>query len=132
LKETYYQVSGLSILSTADPILKSLGMSRTFGDLADFSGINRKPGDLRIAELRQAAVIEVDEKGIKAAAAMQAISPDSFGEEPPVFRADHPFLFLVRDNRTGCILFIGRVVNPAEEPGESSAHHAASIIPSPS
>jgi serpin B len=32
--------------------------------------------------------------------------------EPPVFRADHPFVFLIRDDRTGSILFLGRLVNP--------------------
>jgi serpin B len=35
-------------------------------------------------------------------------------EEPPVFRADHPFIFLFRDNRTGSTLFLGRVINPKE------------------
>jgi len=33
-------------------------------------------------------------------------------EQIPVFRADHPFLFLIRDNISGSILFIGRVMNP--------------------
>jgi serine protease inhibitor len=42
------------------------------------------------------------------------ISADAFGDEPVSFHADHPFVFLVRDNRTGCVLFIGRLADPAQ------------------
>jgi len=56
----------------------------------------------------------VNEKGIEAAAAVDSISPDAFGNEPVSFHADHPFVFLVRDNRTGCTLFLGRLADPAQ------------------
>jgi serpin B len=48
-----------------------------------------------------------------AATAIMGVSPE--GESPPsppVFRADHPFLFLIRDRTTGCVLFLGRIENP--------------------
>ena len=57
--------------------------------------------------------IDVNEKGIEAAAATEYISVDAFGEDkPPVVVIDHPFFYLIRDTRSGCILFTGRVVNP--------------------
>ena len=92
--------------------LAGLGMPLAFAPEADFSGINGKSGDLFLADVSHATFVDVNEEGIEAAAAMHGISPDSFGDEPPVFRADHPFLFLIRDNRSGCILFLGRVVDP--------------------
>ena len=87
-------------------------MRSAFGGDADFSGINGKARDLFLSTARQSTYLDVHEDGIEAAAAIDAINPDAFGEEPPVFRADHPFLFLVTDTRTGCILFLGRVLNP--------------------
>ena len=62
--------------------------------------------------------MDVNEEGTEAAAAtgvvMKAMAARPGPEEPPMFRADHPFLFLIRDNQTGSILFLGRVANPKE------------------
>jgi serine protease inhibitor len=61
------------------------------------------------------AHLEVNEKGTEAAAATAAVFAARavrIQERPREFRADHPFLFLIRDSTTGSLLFIGRVVNP--------------------
>jgi serpin B len=95
------------------PVLKALGLKEALlQDGADFSGIDGRRG-LFIAEIFHRAWVEVNEEGTEAAAAT-AISSDE-GESPqspPVFRADHPFLFLIRDRTTGCVLFLGRIENP--------------------
>ena len=92
--------------------LKSLGMKSAF-DMADFSGIDGGVGELFIAWIVHKAFVEVDEEGTVAAAATAMgmggmIPPDA----TPVFRADRPFVFLIRDDRTGSILFLGRLSNP--------------------
>ncbi|MBC8217171.1 MAG: serpin family protein [Planctomycetes bacterium] len=95
-------------------VLKSMGMSDAFvPGAADFSGMNGRR-DLFISAVIHKAYVEVNEEGTEAAAATAvAIGVTSVGpSRPPVFRADHPFLFLIRDNRSGSILFIGRVMNP--------------------
>jgi serpin B len=98
--------------------LAGLGMRQAFdGRRADFSGINGKSNDLFLSDVVHAATIDVNEKGLEAAAAVELISSDSFGDEPVSFHADHPFVFVVRDNRTGCILFLGRLANPSPSAG---------------
>ena len=94
-------------------VLKSMGMKDAFSSDADFSGINGKK-DLFISAVIHKAYVEVNEEGTEAAAATGVVMRlTSVGPaEIPVFRADHPFLFLIRDNLTGSILFIGRVANP--------------------
>ena len=97
-----------------DPTLRSMGMPLAFSDEADFSGMDGKH-DLYLRAVIHKAFIDVNEVGTEAAAA--TAMPRTFGlpdNTAPVFRADHPFLFLIRDNRTGSILFLGRVVNPKE------------------
>jgi serpin B len=98
--------------SLAD-VLRQMGMTDAFSGKADFSGMNGKR-DLFISAVIHKAFVDVNEEGTKAAAATAvtmrttAIGPKKI----PVFRADHPFLFLIRDNDSGSILFIGRMMNP--------------------
>lgn len=94
-------------------VLNSMGMKDAFSSDADFSGINGKR-DLFISAVIHKAYVEVNEEGTEAAAATGVVMRlTSIGPAPiPVFRADHPFLFLIRDNLSGSILFIGRVANP--------------------
>ncbi len=102
--------------------LQAMGMTDAFaGGAADFSGIvdrekTREP--FFIDDVLHAAFVEVSEKGTEAAAATTVELAALIGEMPspvPVFRADRPFLFLIRDRRSGSILFMGRVVNPQED-----------------
>ena len=92
-------------------ILMSMGMVDAFGD-ADFSGMDGTKL-LQIAAVLHKAFVAVNEEGTEAAAATAVIMKLKALPSPlPVFRADHPFVFLIRENSTGSILFLGRVANP--------------------
>lgn len=99
--------------------MKGLGVRTAFSDAADFSGITGSP-DLKIDEVIHQTFLDVDEKGTEAAAAtavtMVATSAMPGPPPPPPFefRADKPFLFMLRDMRTGLVLFIGRHVEPTK------------------
>ncbi|CAL1538701.1 unnamed protein product, partial [Lymnaea stagnalis] len=89
--------------------LINLGMITAFSDEADFSGMSTDR--THISDVRQRVEIEVEERGVVAAAATvvrfleSAIgpTPDSY-----IFRADHPFMYFIRDEETGLILFQGK------------------------
>jgi serpin B len=93
--------------------LASLGMISAFQEgQADLSGMNGKR-DLYISWVIHKAMIEVSEEGTEAAAATavgieKSSAPAPPPAPPPEFRADHPFLFALRDEQTGDLLFIGR------------------------
>jgi len=94
-------------------ILGEMGMPDAFSGNADFSGMTGNR-DLFISAVVHKAFVDVNEEGTEAAAATGVVMRlTSVEAPPPVFRADHPFIFLIRDNHTGSILFIGRVANPA-------------------
>ena len=76
-----------------------------------------KDGCLHISEVVHQARVEVTEEGTKAAAATAVIMTATvcFSRLPPpraTFKADHPFLFLIRDRDNGSILFLGRLTKP--------------------
>ena len=93
--------------------LRSMGMTSAFAaKQADFSGMNGRH-DLFLSAVIQKVFIDVNEKGTEAAAATEVEVKSAGGIGPPqVFRMDHPFLFLLRDNQVGTILFMGCVWNP--------------------
>lgn len=96
-----------------DSTLQALGMTDAFGERADFSGMDGIPHWLYVAAVVQKAWVQVNEEGAEAAAATAVVMTRSAPEPPPVFRADHPFVFLIMDHATGSILFCGRVVDPS-------------------
>jgi serpin B len=92
-------------------ILSAMGMATAFTTAADFSGIDGRR-DLAISQVVHKAFIDVSEEGTEAAAATGVgISLTAF-TPPATFRADHPFLFLIRDTNSGAILFVGRYEKP--------------------
>lgn len=94
--------------------LASMGMRDAFSTQADFSGMTGAK-DLRVTAVVHKAFVEVNERGTEAAAATgitmgPMAAPPS---RPVVFRADHPFLFLIRHTESGALLFVGRVADPS-------------------
>jgi len=92
------------------PLLTNMGMKLAFTDSADFSEITGK-ADLKIDEIIHKAIIEVDETGTEAAAATAVIMVTKTAILKEInFRADKPFIYLVKNNKTNQILFIGQFV----------------------
>jgi serpin B len=97
--------------------LKTLGMPTAFSEAADFSRIMPGGEKLKIDFVKHAADFTVDEAGTVAAAAtvvgIVAVRGEPQPRDPVVFNANRPFLFFLRDDRTGATLFAGRLVRPS-------------------
>jgi serpin B len=97
--------------------LSEMGMPLAFTDDADFSGMTGKP-DLKIDKVIHKAFIDVTEKGTEAAAATAVIMTTKSAmldkDKIIYFKADHPFIFMIKDNATGQILFAGVVNKPGK------------------
>jgi serpin B len=111
---TIPQFEMTTALSLRD-VLSRLGMTGAFSAAADFRGIDDGRDQLYLGDVIHKAFVEVNEQGTEAAAATAvtalpgaAAAPLFSPPRPPEFTADRPFVYLVRDNHTGVILFLGR------------------------
>ena len=91
--------------------LTALGMPIAFSDKADFSGISGN-NELQITDVIHKAFVAVDEEGTEAAAATGVVV-GIVSVPLNQLTVDRPFIFLIRDIKTGTIIFVGRVLNPA-------------------
>src|SRR6185312_735020 len=91
-------------------VLSKMGMAVAFTPMADFSGMTTE--GLQIDKVLHKAYVDVDETGTEAAAAT-AVTMRPTAMRPPdkrvVVNVDRPFVFVIKDNETGCILFMGRI-----------------------
>ena len=94
-------------------VLEKLGMKLAFSRNADFSGMDGTR-NLYVYDVVHKAFVDVNEEGTEAAAATGVILATRSAPRYPTFRADRPFLFLIRDKTTGSILFLGRYAEPAK------------------
>jgi serine protease inhibitor len=96
---------------TMNRALTALGMGIVFEPAADFS-IMYKNVEVWIDSVKHRTLLEVNEEGTEAAAV--TVVEMTLGPQPPGFwfRADHPFVFMIRENESGTILFIGKIMNP--------------------
>src|SRR5262249_25056998 len=99
---------------TLNAPLQALGMKAAFDDKkADFSGMHTGGENLAITSVIHKDFVAVNEEGTEAPAATGVVvGVRSAPAMPKTFKADHPFLFLIRDHKTGSVLFLGRVENP--------------------
>jgi serpin B len=95
------------------PALVDLGMKAAFFK-ADFTGMHTSDEYLFISHVLHKAFVEVNEEGTEAAAATAVVvaADSAIDRKTVVFRADRPFVFVIRDNRTGTALFMGRYSGP--------------------
>ncbi|OAI56399.1 hypothetical protein AYO49_04445 [Verrucomicrobiaceae bacterium SCGC AG-212-N21] len=95
--------------------LKNLGMKLAFGDEADFSRLSDKGKNLMISKVLHQTFVDVSEEGTEAAAATGVVMVPKgvIVQDPPkVFHADRPFLYLIRHEATGAVVFMGRLTHP--------------------
>lgn len=98
------------------PALRSLGLEHLFGTTADLTGVTAEPG-VYIDEVKHLTFVKIDEKGTEAAAVSAAVmlgaAPAPVRRKPKTMKVDRPFWFFIRDDRSGLMLFAGRVEDPS-------------------
>lgn len=104
---------------TLNQSLSELGFANMFSDAADFSKMHTPPPGLKVSEVIHKTTLDVDEKGTVATAATSVtMMPTAVRlEKPRAFKmvVDRPFIFAIRDSKTGLLLFVGSVYKPEKK-----------------
>ncbi len=103
----------LTSMTELSDTLAGMGMSTAFTRDADFSGIDGTR-ELFLSKVVHQVVVNLDEEGTEAAAGTAVVVTRAMARVsvPLVFRVDRPFLYLIRDVKTGTIVFLGRIADP--------------------
>jgi len=109
--QLYFPRVKMEFKTLLNDALSDMGMQVAFSDYANFKGI-RPEGGLSISRVIHQSFVEINEEGTEAAAATVVEIKETSMPEIHVFRADRPFLFVIKDNTANSIVFIGKVVNP--------------------
>jgi serine protease inhibitor len=107
------QLPRFTTTSTTDlgPVLQAMGMRTAFSDRADFSAMSPTP--MQVGQAIQRVYLKVAEKGTEAAAVTGiGLVPTLAQPAPDGITFDHPFLFLIRDAKTGAVLFASTINRP--------------------
>ncbi len=92
------------------PALKELGMNEAFYSSQGFGNITDQ--GISLSDVKHKTFIEVDEKGTEAAAVTSGTFVTSMPPQPPIFRVDRPFVFIISEKTSGAVTFIGKIENP--------------------
>ncbi|WP_188384842.1 serpin family protein [Ornithinibacillus halotolerans] len=95
-------------------VLKNLGMNGAFTNEANFTKMVDEKVPIWISEIKQKTFIEVHEEGTEAAAvtSVVVVTESTASEQPFYMKVDRPFFFVITDDKSGSILFVGRITNP--------------------
>jgi serpin B len=102
---------------TLNDVLMDMGMETAFSGSADFSGMFENT-DALISKVKHKTFIDVNEEGTEAAAVTSVgidvtSYPGNHTNDPIIFNVNRPFVFVIRESNSDCILFLGKVINPS-------------------
>ncbi|WP_406696724.1 serpin family protein [Singulisphaera sp. Ch08] len=108
----------ISVQNQLGDALRTMGLTLPFGEFADFSGFYAQLKGYSVSEVVHIASIDMNEQGTDAAAVTYLTVSGDDMDSQEVFYADHPFLYIIRDNHYGNLIFMGALKDPGRDHNE--------------